>query len=145
MVPTTPHPRTPISRRRAALAFALVGVVAGAAHVLFRDADNMRLWRETLPLAGLAGACLGAWLRPAGWRRGAFVGAVGAPIAAFGYAIVETIMMAARGEIVDIGDAATAILHWTSVILGQAALGAVIASLLGAVAGWRCQPKSGRG
>lgn len=141
MALVAPHP---ISRRRAALAFALVGVFAGAAHVLFRDADSLRLWRETLPLTGLAGACLGAWLRPAGWMRGAFVGGIGAPIAAIGYAIVETIMMAARGEIADIGDAVTAILHWTSVVFGQAALGAIVAGLVGAVAGWRLQPKAAR-
>lgn len=131
------QPNSAISRHRAALAFAIVGLLAGAAHVLGRDADSMRLWRETLPLVGLAGACLGMCLRPAGWLRGALVGAVGAPIAAIGYAIVETAMMSTRGEITDVADVVGALLHWSSVVLGQAGPGGAMAALAGAVAGWR--------
>lgn len=119
------------------MAFAIVGLLAGAAHVLGRDADSLRLWRETLPLACLAGAVLGLCLRPTGWLRGALAGVVGAPIAAIGYAIAETAMMSTRGEVTGVGDIAAALLYWTGLVLGQAALGAAVAAVAGAVAGWR--------
>lgn len=123
------------SRRRAALAFALVGLLAGSAHVVASDAMSLRLWREVLPLAGIVGAVLGALLRPAGWRRGGLVALLAILLFAFAYALAETAMMAGRGEIDSLADWPAQVLHWTLVVLQKSALGAAVATVAGAAAG----------
>lgn len=123
------------SRRRAAAAFAAVGLLAAAAHVLTTEPESMRLWRETLPLAALIGALAGAVLRPADWRRGALIGLLAAPAFALAYALAESAMMAGRGEIAGAGEWLAAVWRWFVVVIRQAAVGALAAALGGAVAG----------
>ncbi len=129
-----PSRRRP-SRRRAAAAFAVVGLLAGAAHVLATEPGSLRLWREVLPLAALIGAALGALVRPVGWGRGALVALLAAPAFAVAYAIAEAAMMASRGDIVGVGEWLAAVGHWTVVVLGKAAIGAAAAMAGGAAAG----------
>ncbi|MEQ8654477.1 MAG: hypothetical protein RIC87_18560 [Kiloniellales bacterium] len=124
------------SRRRAALAFALVGLLAGAAHVLASEGDSLRLWREVLPLACLIGALLGLVFRPAGWRKGALVAFLAIPAFAFAYALAETVMLANRGALSGLADWPATVLHWLGVVLAKSALGGVVATLAGALAGY---------
>ncbi len=123
------------SRRRAAFAFGLVGLLAGAAHVIASDSESLRLWREVLPLACVVGAVLGAVLRPPGWRRGASLALLAVFVFALAYAIAETAMMASRNEIEQLVDWPASILHWTGVVLAKSAVGALVAILSGAAAG----------
>lgn len=124
-----------VSRRRASAAYATVGLLAGAAHVLASDGDSIRLWREVLPLAGIVGALLGAFMRPVGWLRGALVAMLAVPGFALLYAFAETAMMAGRGEVSTPADWVMGVAHWAGVVLAQAAAGGVVAALAGAAAG----------
>lgn len=133
-----------ISRRRAAGAFAVVGLLAGAAHVLATEAGDLRLWREVAPLAVLLGALLGAAFRPVGWRQGAALALIAIPAFALAYALAETAMTAGRGELSGVGDGAAAAAHWIGVVMRQAAIGGVAAALAGA-AGGAWLGRSGRG
>lgn len=122
---------------RCAGAFAAAGLVAGAAHVLWTDADSLRLWREVLPLAGLIGATVGAIFRPAGWRRGALAALLAAPAFALAYAVAEASMMAGRGEVSGLGGWLSGVADWTAIVLARSAAGASVAIAAGAAAGWR--------
>jgi hypothetical protein len=130
----TAPPRRP-TRRQAAIIFAVVGLLAGSAHVLANDASSVRLWREILPLAGIACAAFGWLLRP----RGYFLGAIAATSALIGftlaYAVAETVMAAGRGEIEDLIEWQTSILHWADVVFSQAALAWHAGLLAGGLAG----------
>lgn len=122
-------------RRQAALAFALVGLLAGSAHVLSSEPESLRLWREVLPLACIVGAVLGALFRPSGWRAGALLALLAIPGFALAYALAETAMMASRGELAGLADWPASVVHWTGVVLRQALVGAVVAALAGVLAG----------
>ncbi|GAB5467446.1 MAG: hypothetical protein Kilf2KO_04760 [Rhodospirillales bacterium] len=130
------------SRRRAALGFALVGLLAGGAHVLASEADSLRLWREVLPLACLVGAILGVLFRPARWLSGALVALLAVFGFALAYAVAETAILAGRGEIAGLGAWPASIFHWIGVVLAQSALGGAVAVLAGALAGvWIGRPR----
>jgi len=124
------------SRAHAAAFFAVAGLLAGAAHVLATEAGDLRLWREVLPLAGVVGAILGAAVRPANWRQGVLTALLALPAFALAYALAETAMMYARGEISSPAEAVRALAHWFAVVVRKAAVGAVAANLFGGVAGW---------
>ena len=64
------------------------------------------------------------------------LGLFGAPVAAVIYGAAEASMMAGRGEVAGIGEWLSAFGHWTGVVLGQVAVGAVVATVLGGLAGW---------
>jgi hypothetical protein len=80
-------------RTRAALAFAAVGAAAAAVHVLTDTPGNVRDWRQTLPLAAVLGAALGAGLRPASAASGlaaAVLGMAGfAVVFALGHGLID--------------------------------------------------------
>ncbi len=124
------------SRLRAALSFALVGLLAGTAHVLAHEPESPRLWREVLPLACIVGAVLGALFRPSGWFQGLLVALLALPGFAIVYAVAETAMMAGRGEIAGLAEWPAWILHWTALVLTRSAVGGLVAIMAGAAAGW---------
>lgn len=123
------------SRRRAALAFAAVGLVAAAAHALASDAGSLRLWRETLPLAGLVGAAAGAILRPSGWSAGALVSLLAVFAFALAYGVAETAIAAGRGDIAGPGGWVESLVRWTADVVAKAGVGGTVAILAGGAAG----------
>jgi len=130
------------SRRRAAAAFAAVGLAAGAVHVIAADAGDPRLWRETLPLAGVVGALLGAAVRPTGWFAGLLTAILAVPVFAFAYAVAETAIAASRGDVAGLAGWSASISHWTEQVLAQATVGAAAAILASAAAGfWLGRPR----
>ena len=123
------------TRRQAAISFAMVGLIAGTAQVLTSDIDNTRLWREVIPLASLVGAVLGTVLQPCGWRSGAVAAVLALLSFTLTYGVAETAMMAGRGEIDNFLQWPASILHWTGLVLSQAAIGGIAATLAGGIAG----------
>lgn len=125
------------SRWRAAVLFGGVGLIAGAAHVLVSDMDNVRLWREVLPLAGFVGGGLGGLFRPIGWRRGALAGLQALLAFATAYAIAETAIQASQNEIAGVAGWISSVAIWVVVVLSKAAVGGIVAIIAsGALGLW---------
>jgi|GEM_PF-1831780 hypothetical protein len=124
------------SRLRAAALFASVGLIAGTAHVLTSDAENLRLWREVLPLAALVGGVLGAVFRPLGWRKGAHAALLAVFAFSIAYGVAETAILASRNEVSGLAGWTVSIFHWMGVVLSKAAIGAVTATLAGGFVGF---------
>lgn len=131
------------SRGLAAAIFASVGLIAGAAHVGFNEADNIRLWREVLPLAGIVGACLGAAFRPTRWLSAALTALLAILAFAMVYGIAETAILASRGEISGVYGWAVSSIYWAGEVLSKAAFGGIVAILAGAMSSrwlnWRAR------
>ncbi len=123
-------------RLLAAALFAGVGMIAGAAHVLMDDAENLRLWREVLPLAALVGSVLGAIFRPNGWRKGALAALLAVFAFAIAYGVAETAILASRNEVTGLAGWTASIFHWIGVVLSKAAIGGLTTTLAGSVGGF---------
>jgi hypothetical protein len=129
------------SRRRAAIVFAMVGLVVGSAHVLVNDASSIRLWREILPLAGLACGAFGWLLRPHRYYLGMLAGTLAVLGFTLTYAVAETIMTAGRGEIDGLTEWWISIMHWAGMVFSQTRMAWLTSILVGGLAGawlgWR--------
>ncbi|MEO1194032.1 MAG: hypothetical protein AAFY02_19905 [Pseudomonadota bacterium] len=123
-------------RRWAALLFALVGLLAGATHVLTTAPESVQLWREVLPLACLVGAGLGALLRPRDWFRGAAAAAIALLVFALAYALAETVIQVRRGEVSGLDAMLESLLHWSLVVISKIGLAGLVAIAAGALAGF---------
>jgi len=135
---------SPPSHRLAAALFASVGLMAATAHVLASEAENLRLWREVLPLAALVSAVLGAVFRPIGWLRGALTACVAVFVFAIAYSIAETAILASRNEIAGFSEWAASIFYWMGVVLSKAAIGGSVATLAGGASGFWLGHRSSR-
>lgn len=124
---------------RGALALALAGMGAAAAHVLVETPGEARDWRQTLPLAALVGAVLGRFgLAPrlrAG--RGRAARAAGAALAAGGLAAFAAVF---AGGHVAIETARGAEAGWAEslarAVAAVAGPGGLAALAFAALAGW---------
>lgn len=132
------------SRKLAAALFASVGFMAATAHVLASDAENLRLWREVLPLAALVGAVLGALFRPAGWLQGALTACVAVFVFAIAYSVAETVIYDGQNEIARFSGWAASIFYWMGVVLSEAAIGGIVATLAGGSGGFWLRRQSSR-
>lgn len=136
--------RSRLTRTRAAALFGGVGLIAGAAHVLMDDAENLRLWREVLPLAVLVGGALGAIFRPIGWCKGALAALLAVFAFAIAYSVAETAILASRNEVTGLAGWTASIFRWIGVVLSKAAIGGSVATLAGGVGGYwlhRCNAR----
>ena len=119
-------------RRRAALAFGAAGALAAAVHVLTETPGELRDWRQTLPLATLVGAALGAALRPVGWRAGLAAGFGGLVAFMAAFALGHGMIAAAQGGAF-VNQALQALGRMLAVVLGPTGLAtAALAAAAGA-------------
>ena len=123
------------SRGLAAIAFAAVGLVAGAAHVLANDVESLRLWREVSPLAVLVGACVGALARPRDWLSGGLASFLALLVFAVAYGVAEAFIGVGRDEVAGLAEWVASVGFWAKKVLAQAALGGAAATLAGAAMG----------
>jgi hypothetical protein len=113
-------------RRRAALAFGTAGLLAGVFHVIAETDGALRDWRQTVPLAAVVGAALGAAFPPRG--QAAVHGALLAAAGFVGFAV----LFALGHELIS-GGGWGALWRALGVAAGPTGLAAVA---LGAAAGW---------
>lgn len=122
-------------RLRAALAFSVAGLAAASLHVIVETPGALRDWRQTLPLAALVGALLGAIPSPR--RRGAAEAVLlGGGIAVAGLMGFAAAFAIGHG-LISGGSVLGAFSRSISAMAGTTGLAAVGAAMLAGLAGLR--------
>ena len=124
-----------VTRGITAIVFGVVGLIAGFAHVASIDMNNMRLMREVLPLGFIVGLIVGWLFKPRSVAMGSIAAFIAIPLFAIGYGVAETLMAFVREEIASLAEWPASIIYWTGNVLGKAAVGGVVAIIVGGAAG----------